>query len=733
MSDDRPIPDPGERSNAGGQAAADDSGLGAALGRAIGGRVESAGARPMPAATAIADLAAARARARVARRTVVGLAASVALVVGGVLAWNALNTESTSEVLVVAAERGSQSPDQSVDEVPESPGTGVAGEASIPEDEGALESQNAGGDETPVETASDDNEPDGAAGEDDEPAASDTVTPEQLSTGPVLQWTEIDPGFIDLFMLESVGDGRVVARAFDNVGESGTVMAVGRVVVTADGTSWTELSMPDGVNPDHVDVSGDRWLVAGRGSGSEQSGDAPARAFFSDDEGTTWTELDLSPPPDPAPASPWLLDNLVENLVVTSALVSGNNIVLVMAVHQDLDLEALVADRGLVPEGKRAALMGWEGTDTVMFMLLDSDAQSTAALFVADAFDASVPDEDILKLSYDELGLTEEERAVLEPPGDNSVRLLWSDGSALEQVGQYGGWSAPGAATSEGFVVGVLGLTGVTVVTSPDGLVWSEAPSPADGSGEFVASGDTIWRAVSGVYGSFSVERGTLSQAPTTVATIEGLQSGVLAAGPAGLVAAAFPVPGDLPQIANGMPEGRVAKDGYELRYNEPEGGITLWDVSEDAAVYVFGPEVVASETEPEGVREVDDGQSFAVVFEDPETGADLVTFTDEDLAPIFGMSVAELEAAAGGGFETPEPWVGWSADGADWGWQTMVDAFGITDGEPWAELAVGQDFVIARVEAWQVPDSGSISDGQSATFEVTNDAAPRWFLARVP
>ena len=646
MSDDRPTPDPDQRSDADGQAVADDSGLGAALGRAIGQRVESAGAPPMPPATTIADLAAVRARARVARRTVVGLAAAVAVAVGGVLAWDALNAESTSEVLVVAAEPGSQSPDRSVDEAPESPGSSAAGGASVPKDAGGpeplgrvgalveqvpgAESENAGGPETPVET-----DP-----EDDEPAVSDTVSPEQLSTGPVLQWTETDPGFVDLFTLESVGDGRVLARAFDNVGEPGTVMAVGRVVVTSDGTTWTELPVPDGVNPDHIDVSGDRWLVAGRGSGSELPRNAPSRAFFSDDAGTTWTELDISLPPDPTPASPWL----VENSVVTSVLVSGSNIVLVITVHQDLDLEALVADRGLVPEGKRAALTGWEGFDTLVFVLLDSDAQGTSS-----AFDGSVPDEDRLKLTYDELGLTEAERAVLDAPGDTSVRLLRSDGSTLEQVGRYDGFGGSGAATSEGFVVGVLGMTGATVVTSPDGLVWSEAPSLADGYGEFVASGDTIWRAVSDLYGSFSIERSTLNQAATTVVTFEGLQStGVLAAGPAGLVAGSVPALRDLPQTASGMPEGRVAKDGYELRYNEPEGGVTLWDLTEDAAVYVFGPEDMETEAPPEGDREVDDGQIFAVVFEDPETGADLVTFTDEDLAPIFGLSVAELEAGCG-------------------------------------------------------------------------------------
>ena len=700
-------------------AADDEEALGAALGRAIGDRVDAARPPAMPLMAEIEDMAMARARARTTRRAVVAVAASVAMLVGGVVGWNALDRDATTTLLVTAVDP----PGPSTGSVPASGASGSVAPGGEPE----RQSEAATVLESDRSSASD---PAAAGDEGDLPAESDLLTPEAMSTGPVLQWTEIEHEFIDIFGLESVGDGRVFARAFRNVGEPGSVVADELVVATVDGTNWVEVPMPDGVSPDHLDISGDRWVVAGRRTDSGSIGDTASRAFFSDDEGTTWTELDISLPPDPRSTSPWLVDETW----VTSALVSGGNIVLVTSVQQDLDLEALVADRGLVPEGKRAVLTGWEGMDTVVFVLLDSDAQSTPTPAVADAFDGSVPDEDSLKLTYDELGLTEEQRAVLDPPGNNSVRLLWSDGSTLEQSGQYDGWGASGVATSEGFVVGVLGMTGATVVTSPDGLVWSEERSSVLGYGEFVASGDTIWRAVSDLYGSFSVERSTLNPAPTTVATFDGLQSiGVLVAGPAGVVAGAVPALRDLPQVASGMPEGRVAKDGYELRYNEPEGGVTLWDLTEDASVYVFGPEDMEAETPPEGVREIEDGQTFAVVFEDPETGADLVTFTDEDLAPVFGLSVEQLEAANGGGFEAPEQWVGWSADGTDWGWQTMVDAFDITDGEPWAQLAVGQDFVIARVEAGLVANTESISDGQSGTFGITFDAAPRWFLARVP
>ena len=202
--------------------------------------------------------------------------------------------------------------------------------------------------------------------------------------------------------------------------------------------------------------------------------------------------------------------------------------------------------------------------------------------------------------------------------------------------------------------------------------------------------------------------------------------------GPAGLVVTAISTATGPPGIGGGLPQGRVARDGYELRYNEPEGGLTLWDLTEDTAVYVFGPEDMRIETPPGGVRQINDGQLVGLVFEDPETGADLVTFTGEDLASLVGMTAEELEAASSGNPEWPEEWVGWSADGTAWGWESLADAFGIDDDRIWTEFAVGRDFVIAPVATFQVLDP---ADSASETSESQDGQVlpTRWFIAKVP
>ena len=167
------------------------------------------------------------------------------------------------------------------------------------------------------------------------------------------------------------------------------------------------------------------------------------------------------------------------------------------------------------------------------------------------------------------------------------------------------------------------------------------------------------------------------------------------------------------------MPSGRVAKDGYELRANEPEGHASLWDLSEGSVLYEFGPEILA-EGFPEGVREIEQPfedeylDAVVLVFEDPETGADLVSFTREDLLPVPLFFMSPIEDSP-----QPEIWVGWSADGVDWGWQTLADALGsetFGSADPWAELAVGDGFVLAQVN--DVSDTGQLSE--------------RWFIARV-
>ena len=94
-------------------------------------------------------------------------------------------------------------------------------------------------------------------------------------------------------------------------------------------------------------------------------------------------------------------------------------------------------------------------------------------------------------------------------------------------------------------------------------------------------------------------------------------------------------------------------------------------------------------------------------------------------------MTAEELEAASSGNPEWPEEWVGWSADGTAWGWESLADAFGIDDADIWAEFAVGRDFVIARVATFQVLDP---ADQSGPSVSQDDQVLPtRWFIAKVP
>ena len=758
MSDDRerPVPDerheagspPGARSDFDQRAAAEDLDLGAAVGRALRKRSEAVWAPPP--ISLIEKRAAARARARAARRTLAGIAASAVLIVGGVVAWNALDGGGTGTVVVSPEDPDAEGRDAIDPDTAAAEGTGAAASSTGADGEAAGPETGTEPDDTGTEAGS-------PSVEDDQPTDPDGPTPEELSTGPVLQWTEIDTGFVDLFRIESVGDGRILGRGWSDINPTDNVEVAEAIVVTTNGTDWAVVPMPSGIIPDHIDISGDRWVVAGPEAGSDPFDRTLGRAFFSDDEGTTWTELAIGLPPDPAPASPYV----IEHAAVTSALVSGENVVLVVTTGRSLDLYELLEGRGLVPEGK--SVVGWQSSHSGSIVLELADSASSGSASGSTnllGYGSGSGATENMSLTYDELGLTDEERATFDDAGGLNGRVLVyaSDGSTVELATEYEGWAWSGVATDEGFTLMVHGPQ-QTIITSPDGRVWSEQPSLGNGySAWTVAAGGTIWQMGSEGLGTLSILSGGYGEAPTTAATFEGIQpTGVLAVGPAGLITTAVPVSDSARDMAFGFPEGRVAKDGYELRFNEPEAGLTLWDLEADAAVYVFEPTDIVSEQPPEGVREISGGEGFGMVFEDPETGADLVTFTDEDLAPIFMPAVdgstAPLTLEE---FEPPSIWVGWSAEGTAWGWQLMADAFGIDDGEPWAEFAVGGDFVLARVQVIEVPQILGSADGQTEiATTVGSDSSgsassaggqagiawgtsgdpqpPRWFIARVP
>ena len=554
-----------------------------------------------------------------------------------------------------------------------------------------------------------------------------TTVPKRTSAGPVLEWTEFDPGFDDLFELKSVGDGRVIARAW-NDGDRGFFGQ--RVVVSANGVDWAEVLIPEDLFPEQVNVSADRWVVTGRIPDVGRADFGPDRVFFSDDQGATWTEVAIDIPAEAFSPYAGL------GLRASSVLVSGEQIVVPLLTFPSFDGQALLDDLGLLPPGKKV-IFSLPTPDGVSFTLIDADAPypysdltSTAfslvsaygALVIPDAPDVAYDD---LDLTYDEVGLTFDEMFDLSNPFDVlQTRLYVSDGLSGEVASSFDALISSAAATGEGYVMIVVDDSDETVLSSPDGLTWSEGPSLGPGFFAGTVSADgTIWTVRPGAGLSLAVQRTTPGQELATVATIEGLRDpGLPVTGPAGLVLTATAVPGVSPLLSSEPAVSRISRDGYELRYNEPEGGLTLWDLDEDRAVYVFGPEDVQSGTPPDGARQVGEGQSIGLAFEDPDTGADLVTFTGDDMAFLLGMAAAQSGGAADGDAGWPEQWVGWSADGSLWGWQSLADAFGIDEATVWTEFAVGQDFVIARVAGW-ASDPG----------DVNRALPPRWFLATVP
>ena len=258
-----------------------------------------------------------------------------------------------------------------------------------------------------------------------------------------------------------------------------------------------------------------------------------------------------------------------------------------------------------------------------------------------------------------------------------------------------------------------------------------------------------IWTADEG-YTEYRIERYEGVYGPGQVLT---LPEGIgwvpgLAVGPAGVAMVGGPAsPFDDSAGDFTMPDIVIEKDGYELRYNQPEGGITLWDLENDSAVHVFDSETIQSQNEmpPEGVREVQDEDGYEmVVFLDPETGAELVTFSGEELA----AAIMEEEQAAYSNYNPNEYTVGWSVDGTDWQWQTLQEAFGLPERSEESnsftevQVAVGQDFVLAQVQTFEFPeadfyDDVEIGGGEASPAQILLPSPlqpphPPLFIARV-
>lgn len=357
------------------------------------------------------------------------------------------------------------------------------------------------------------------------------------STEP-LRWAEIpsEPDRFDLFYhLESAGGGHILRRLYNGPDEPI------QLVATTDGISWAELRVPRGFQladldsraVASVDLSGDRWVIYGRDvysatPGPFQVARSPQqdwcgdRVWFSDDRGDSWVEIDVELPHRAEPLPPFV----TEESEVLEAVASGSQVVVVIRCRTELDLEALVVDRGLRPEG--TTLMNWSMTDdgvALEFMSKGSSGRMQQERFA----------------SFGALGLCAEQQDLLSARGRAVIRVYSGSGSVAEQQAEHHqwAWNVTGAGANEGFVLGAQGSRDA-LLCSQDGRDWTTEPLGevmqwADGRG------GRLW-AASAVVGGIRIDRISCGDGRTPTAFLDGIEDlKSFSSGPAGLAAAVLP------------------------------------------------------------------------------------------------------------------------------------------------------------------------------------------------
>ncbi len=500
-----------------------------------------------------------------------------------------------------------------------------------------------------------------------------------------------------------------------------------RLAATTDGVEWSELSLPRGFQLADigsyagatVDLAGDRWVAFGHDVSIDPDWTVAEHVWFSDDQGSSWVKASIEPPPESEPLPPYA----TEESEVLAALASSGVLVVVVRTSTRLDLDVLLADRGLVPAGKD--LVNWvPSVDDVTLTFADEPPSEAAP--PRRGRDRWRLQE--LEMSYEDLELSTRQLELLRRRKHTVTRIYSGEGPSLPLRAEYEGWvyKVTGVASAEGVILATQGEW-EALLKSVDGRAWDKEPL---GTVElWTTGGDGARWALARTREGTRIDRIRYGDGRTTAAFLETIENfGSFSAGPAGVVAAVLTghsatEPGLMGSIR------RATKDGYELHRNAQTGDFTLWDLAADEAVYVFGPRS-NPEGVPEGVRDKADDGTRALIFEDPQSGHDLVAFTEDELAEVMGSH------RGNGTGRSSEVWVGWSADGAEWGWQAASEAFGIDPSSTVSvELAVGNDFVLAEVSnygiPWTAPErSVGFNPGPAAGWYPA--AVPRrWFIAR--
>ena len=199
------------------------------------------------------------------------------------------------------------------------------------------------------------------------------------------------------------------------------------------GTTWIRNPLtgeqqpgPDGINLHGTNTSADRWLAWGysRDAGEGLVG-LVDRMFYSDDQGNTWTEAILEVPADSIPES----SHCQRVLLVDSASVSDDGILVELWGYRVLDAHRLLAERGLVPDGE--TVTGWShGVDNTLVFPLEGRG---AVYRIVDGSLKTVSEAEQLVFTPEELGFTQQEW-IMQCGDVEAIRLLWNDGSTVQMA-----------------------------------------------------------------------------------------------------------------------------------------------------------------------------------------------------------------------------------------------------------------------------------------------------------
>ncbi len=484
-----------------------------------------------------------------------------------------------------------------------------------------------------------------------------------------------------------------------------------------------------------------------------------------DVSGLVWAEVDLADALGADEHSTIRLESVGDGRVLALSFVD-RGIDKILVTDDSTEWAPIPVPAGFLPWevdiiGDRWLIQGWDSTveapGTQILFSDDQGASWTELVVDLGSFegtawitDAIVAGERIVVMAQSDARQPEIDQALGDEmayePSEERVHLFLSNGGPPELVAEFPGWASSGSyGASDGFHLILYGPEGDQFLYSPDGRQWTTTSVEV----EITDSAQNELWTTEETDGKFKVERFDGVYGWDQVLT---LPDGIgwmpsLAVGPAGVAAVGGPAsPYDESDGGFTLPDINIEKDGYELRYNQPEGGITLWDLENDSAVHIFDSETLQSEGEFQEVSEVEDSLGSNVVFHDPETGAELVTFRGEELA----AAVMEAESAANSYYDPNEFLVGWSSDGTDWEWQTLQEAFGLpehSEGDSSftdVQVAVGPDFVLAQVQTFEFPEAefdedvevgvgDGPSDSTSTYFTAPIFPSPiRWFIARV-